>query len=327
LKLKSKKMKIVVLDGFTLNPGDLSWETLKELGELVVYDRTAFDTDKVVQEISDATVVFTNKTPITKEVLSKVPTVKYIGVLATGYNVVDVKAANEQNIAVTNIPAYGTNAAAQFVMGLLLEICHHIGDHNHSVQKGDWTKSIDFCYWNSPLIELEGKTIGLIGFGKIGQATAKIAMAFGMNVLVHSRTVKKEFECSNLRFVSLDEVLSTSDVISLHCPLNEATENIICSKNISKMKDGVLLINTSRGGLVNEQDLANALNTDKIYAAALDVVSAEPMDKTNPLLTAKNCIITPHIAWATKEARQRLMNTAVGNLSSFLRGNPVNTVN
>jgi len=320
-------MKIVVLDGFTLNPGDLSWETLKELGELVVYDRTAFDTDKVVQEIGDATVVFTNKTPITKEVLSKVPTVKYIGVLATGYNVVDVKAANEQNIAVTNIPAYGTNAAAQFVMGLLLEICHHIGDHNHSVQKGDWTKSIDFCYWNSPLIELEGKTIGLIGFGKIGQATAKIAMAFGMNVLVHSRTVKKEFECSNLRFVSLDEVLSTSDVISLHCPLNEATENIICSKNISKMKDGVLLINTSRGGLVNEQDLANALNTDKIYAAALDVVSAEPMDKTNPLLTAKNCIITPHIAWATKEARQRLMNTAVGNLSSFLRGNPVNTVN
>lgn len=325
-------MKIVVLDGFTLNPGDLSWKALKTLGKLVVYDRTAFETDKIIEAIGDAEIVFTNKTPITKEVLNQVPNVKYVGVLATGYNVVDINAAKEQRIAVTNIPAYGTNAVAQFVMGLLLEMCHHIGDHNNSVQKGEWTKSIDFCYWNSPLIELEGKTIGLIGFGKIGQATAKLAMAFGMNVLVYSRTIKKEFETSinsttSLRFVSLDEVFSTSDVISLHCPLNEATENIICAKNIDKMKEGVLLINTSRGGLINEQDLADALNSDKIYSAAVDVISAEPMDTLNPLSTAKNCIITPHIAWATKEARQRLMNTAVNNLKSYIKGNPVNLVN
>lgn len=320
-------MKIVVLDGFTLNPGDLSWESLNSLGELVVYERIAFDTDKVVQAIDDAEVIFTNKTPITKEILSKLPKLKYIGVLATGYNVVDIKSANQQNVSVTNIPAYGTKAVAQFVMGLLLEICHHIGDHNNSVQKGDWASSIDFCYWNSPLMELEGKTMGLIGFGKIGQATAKLAVAFGMNVLVYSRTVKKEFESPNLHFVSLDELLSKSDVISLHCPLNEETENIICFKNISKMKDSVLLINTSRGGLVHEQDLANALNYNKIYAAAVDVVSLEPMQKENPLLSAKNCIITPHIAWATKEARQRLMNTAIDNLKAFTEGNAVNLVN
>ena len=271
--------------------------------------------------------MFTNKTPISKKVLNNLPNLKYIGVLATGYNVVDVNAANEHNVVVSNVPAYGTDAVAQFVMGLLLEMCHHIGDHNNSVQKGDWTNSIDFCYWNSPLIELEGKTIGLIGFGKIGQKTAKLAIAFGMNVLVYSRTVKKEFESSNLIFVSLNEVLRKSDVISLHCPLNDTTSNIICANNIGLMKDKVLLINTSRGGLINEQDLADALNSNKIYAAAVDVVSKEPMNAENPLLSAKNCIITPHIAWATKEARERLMHTAVGNLKSYLEGNPINLVN
>ena len=320
-------MKIVVLDGFTLNPGDLSWEVLRTLGELIIYDRTEIDTDKVIQAIGIAEIVFTNKTPISKKVLNNLPNLKYIGVLATGYNVVDVNAANEHNVVVSNIPAYGTNAVAQFVMGLLLEMCHHIGNHNNSVQKGDWTNSIDFCYWNSPLIELEGKTIGLIGFGKIGQKTAKLAIAFGMNVLVYSRTVKKEFESSNLIFVSLNEVLRKSDVISLHCPLNDTTSNIICANNIGLMKDKVLLINTSRGGLINEQDLADALNSNKIYAAAVDVVSKEPMNAENPLLSAKNCIITPHIAWATKEARERLMHTAVGNLKSYLEGNPINLVN
>ena len=320
-------MKIVVLDGFTLNPGDLSWEVLRNLGELIIYDRTEIDTDKVIQAIGTAEIVFTNKTPISKKVLNNLPNLKYIGVLATGYNVVDVNAANEHNVVVSNVPAYGTDAVAQFVMGLLLEMCHHIGDHNNSVQKGDWTNSIDFCYWNSPLIELEGKTIGLIGFGKIGQKTAKLAIAFGMNVLVYSRTVKKEFESSNLIFVSLNEVLRKSDVISLHCPLNDTTSNIICANNIGLMKDKVLLINTSRGGLINEQDLADALNSNKIYAAAVDVVSKEPMNAENPLLSAKNCIITPHIAWATKEARERLMHTAVGNLKSYLEGNPINLVN
>ena len=320
-------MKIVVLDGFTLNPGDLSWEVLRNLGELIIYDRTEIDTDKVIQAIGIAEIVFTNKTPISKKVLNNLPNLKYIGVLATGYNVVDVNSANEHNVVVSNVPAYGTDAVAQFVMGLLLEMCHHIGDHNNSVQKGDWTNSIDFCYWNSPLIELEGKTIGLIGFGKIGQKTAKLAIAFGMNVLVYSRTVKKEFESSNLIFVSLNEVLRKSDVISLHCPLNDTTSNIICANNIGLMKDKVLLINTSRGGLINEQDLADALNSNRIYAAAVDVVSKEPMNAKNPLLSAKNCIITPHIAWATKEARGRLLHAAVENLKSYLKGNPINLVN
>ena len=320
-------MNIVVLDGFTLNPGDLSWEALKKLGKVVVYNRTGYDAQDVIKAIGNAEIIFTNKTPITKEVLNKVPNLKYIGVLATGFNIVDVKTAKELNITVTNIPAYGTKAVAQFVMALLLEICHHIGEHNSSVQQGDWTNSVDFCYWKNPLIELEAKNIGLIGFGKIGQATAKLAIAFGMKVMVYSRTVMKECENSDLKFVPLEELFKKSDVISLHCPLNKETKHIICKENIDKMKKQPILINTARGGLVNEQDLADALNAGKIYAAALDVVSVEPMEKSNPLLNAKNCVITPHIAWATKEARQRLMCTAVGNLTAFINGNPTNRIN
>lgn len=320
-------MKIVVLDGFTLNPGDLSWGKLEELGELQVFQRTENSTKAILDAIGDAEIVFTNKTLLHKDILLQASNVKYIGVLATGYNVVDVSTAKELNITVTNIPAYGTKAVAQFVMGLLLEMCHHIGDHNRNVQDGKWIKSIDFCFWNSPLIELEGKTIGIIGFGKIGQATANLAIAFGMRVLVCSRTIKKEFENSDLKFVSLNELFEKSDIISLHCPLNKETKGIIKAVNIKKMKTGVMLINTSRGALVNEQDLSDSLNSGKIAMAAVDVVSVEPMHKENPLLKAKNCIITPHIAWATKEARLRLMNTAIDNLDSFLTGMPKNRVN
>ena len=320
-------MKIVVLDGFTLNPGDLSWEKLKTVGELIVYDRTEIETSAIVNAIGDADIVFTNKTPITKAVFEKVPNLNYVGVLATGYNLIDVRAAKQNNCIVTNVPEYGTKAVAQFVMGLLLEMCHHIGAHSDSVTKGEWIRSADFCYWNSPLIELEGKTMGLIGFGKIGQATAKLAIAFGMKVLVYSRTIRKELEHTDLKFVTQDELFEKADVISLHCPLTENTKGIICTENIEKMKSSTLLINTSRGGLVNEQDLANALDSNRIASAAVDVVSEEPMKEGNPLLHAKNCIITPHIAWATKEARHRLMETAVENLIAYVAGNPVNKVN
>ena len=319
-------MKIVVLDGFTLNPGDLSWDELRELGSLKVYDRTNFDTETIVKTIADAEIVFTNKTPLTEEVFSQLPKLKYVGVLATGYNVVDIDSARKHKVSVTNIPSYGTEAVAQFVMALLLEMCHHIGKHNTSVQQGEWIDSNDFCYWKSPLIELQGKTMGLIGFGKIGQATAKLAQAFGMKILVHTRTEKSDFSSNTLQFVSLDTVLSKSDIISLHCPLFPETEGIISNSTISKMKKTAMLINTSRGGLVVEKDLAEALNTGRIYAAAVDVVSNEPMEENNPLFKAKNCIITPHIAWATKEARERLMNIAVQNLKFYLDGNPQNLV-
>lgn len=320
-------MNIVVLDGFTLNPGDLSWSSLKELGNLTVYDRTEFEEKAIIDAIGDAEIVFTNKTPLGEEIFSKTPKLKYVGVLATGYNVVDIISAKKYSITVTNIPSYGTQAVAQFVMALLLEMCHHVGKHNNSVMQGEWTESKDFCYWKNPLIELEGKTMGLIGFGKIGQATAKLAQAFGMNILVHSRTKKLELETNTLQFVSLDDLLTNSDVISLHCPLLPETEGLISDKNISKMKKSAMLINTSRGGLIVEDDLAKALNNGSIKSAAVDVVSHEPMHKKNPLLETDNCIITPHIAWATKEARQRLMKIAVENLKAFVAGNPQNLVN
>lgn len=320
-------MKIVVLDGFTLNPGDISWSTLEALGELTVFDRTNYDTKSIIKNIEDASIVFTNKTPLTKEVLEQVPLVKYIGVLATGYNVVDIAAATKQNITVTNIPDYSSGAVAQFTMALLLELCHHIGAHNASVKNGDWVQSKDFSYWNSPLIELSGKTIGLIGFGKIGKATAKLATAFGLKVLVYSRTVYTEFISDSLQFVSLDKLLQESDFVSLHCPLTKETEGIINTDTIAKMKKTAMLINTSRGPLVIEKDLAVALQKGEITAAAVDVVSQEPMQKNNLLLNCKNCIITPHIAWASKEARVRLMGTAVENLKAFVKEKPINVVN
>ncbi len=318
-------MKIVVLDGYTLNPGDLTWEGLENLGELTVYDRTPVE--QILERVGDAEVIFTNKTPLSKETLAKVPTVKYIGVLATGYNIVDTKAAQEQGIIVTNIPTYGTAAVAQFVFALLLEICHHVWAHSEAVKNGAWTNSPDFCFWNYPLIELAGKTMGIIGFGRIGQATAKIAQSFGMKVLAYDEFQDKALEDDTLKYATLDELLANSDVISLHCPLFESTKGIINRDTIAKMKDGVIIINTSRGPLVVEEDLAQALNSGKIFGAVVDVVSTEPINKDNPLLTAKNCIVTPHIAWAPMESRNRLMNIALDNLKAFLTGDPVNVVN
>lgn len=317
-------MKIVVLDGYTENPGDLSWKELEALGELTVYDRTP--ENLILERIKDAEIVITNKTPITDEMLESCRKIKYIGMLATGYNVVDVDAAKSKGIPVCNIPTYGTAAVAQMVFALLLEICQHVGAHSVSVKSGDWSKNLDWCYWNYPLIELNGKTLGIIGFGRIGQATAKIAAAMGMKVVAYdehpSETGKQYGE-----YVSLDELLKQSDVISLHCPLFPSTERIINKENIGKMKDGVIIINTSRGALVDEQDLADALKSGKVYAAGLDVVSTEPIKEDNPLLNCPNSFITPHIAWAPKESRQRLMDIAVDNVKKFLEGVPQNVVN
>jgi len=320
-------MKIVVLDGYTVNPGDLSWEGLERIGDLTVYDRTIKDEVRIIEAIDTAEIIFTNKTPLTKEILEKVPSVKYIGVLATGYNVVDVIAARKSGIIVTNIPTYGTTAVAQMTFALLLEMCHHVGEHNGAVWRGQWSSSIDFCFWNYPLIELAGKTMGIIGFGRIGQVTASIAQAFGMKVLAYDTNKIPGIENESCKYVVLDELLTQSDIISLHCPLSESTKGLINKNSISKMKDGVMIINTSRGPLVVEEDLKNALNSGKVAGAAVDVVSTEPIDKNNKLLKAKNCIITPHIAWAPKESRGRLMNTAVENLKAFINGTPVNVVN
>ncbi len=320
-------MKIVVLDGFALNSGDLSWEGLKLLGDLTVFDRTMKTTDEIIKAIGDAELIFTNKTPITREVLQNTKSLKFIGVLATGYNIVDVDAACELSITVTNIPSYSTPSVAQLTVALLLEMCHHVGAHSDAVYSGQWSNSADFCFWNTPLIELAGKTIGIIGFGSIGQATAKLAQAFGMNVLAIANTPKPELETETCKFVPLDELFAKSDVISLHCPLNSNTQGIICKETIAKMKDGVMIINTSRGPLVIEEDLRYALNSNKIACAAVDVVSVEPINPGNPLLQSKNCLITPHFAWAPKESRIRLMNIAVANLNAFLNGAPQNVVN
>ncbi len=312
-------MKIVILDGYTENPGDLSWSGFDALGSLTVYDRTP--ADKIAERIADADAVYTNKTPISKETLDACPSIKFIGVLATGYNVVDVAAAKAKGIPVANIPTYGTAAVAQMAFAWLREICHHAGAHSQSVFAGDWANNADWCYWNFPLIELAGKTMGIIGYGRIGSSVGAIAKAFGMNVLAYDAHV------SVPESVTLDELLANSDVISLHCPLFEETEGIISKANIARMKDGVIILNNSRGPLVNEQDLADALNSGKVFAAGLDVVSSEPIKPDNPLLKAKNCIITPHISWAPRESRQRLMDIAVDNLRQFIAGTPINIVN
>ena len=296
-------MKIVVLDGYTENPGDLSWEGLEALGTLTVYDRTPGD--KVIERIADAQAVYTNKTPITGETIEKCANMKFIGVLATGYNVIDIKAARSANVVVSNIPSYGTDAVAQYAVALLLELCHHIGEHSDCVKAGGWSRSRDWCFWKHPLVELAGKTFGVIGFGRIGQRTAKIAEALGMKIVAYDERPVKELEGENFRYVSLDELLSMSD---------------------AKMKDGVKIINTSRGPLIVEQDLRQALDSGKVSGAAVDVVSEEPIREDNPLLGAKNSIITPHIAWAPRESRQRLMDIAVSNLKAFMEGNPVNVV-
>ncbi len=319
-------MKIVILDGYTENPGDLSWEGFERLGELTVYDRAPADQATVLERIGDAEIVYTNKTLLAREIIQQAPCLKYIGVLATGYNVVDIEAAAERQIPVTNIPSYGTAAVGQFAIALLLEICHHIGHHSQEVFSGRWQSSPDWCFWDYPLIELDGKTMGIIGFGRIGQATAKIAKALGMKILAYDVQVSESGR-ELADYVDLNTLLEQSDVISLHCPLFPSTQGIICRETIAKMKDGVILLNNSRGPLIVEQDLADALNSGKVAAAGLDVVSTEPICADNPLLKAKNCIITPHISWASKESRQRLMDNAVDNLAKFLAGTPVNVVN
>lgn len=316
-------MKIVVLDGDRENPGDLSWGGLAALGDLTVYDKPVGEKE-TVKRIGDAEIIFTNKTLITKSVLDACPGVKYIGVLATGYNVVDCEVAKEKGIPVTNIPAYGTMAVSQYAIAMLLEICNRVGHHAEAVAQGRWQG--DWCFWDHPLMELDGKTMGIIGFGRIGRQTGRIAKALGMEVLAYSRS-----ECEEGRaigtYVELEELLEKSDVISLHCPLFPETKGIINRQTVEKMKDGVILINTARGPLVEEQDLADALNKGKVAAAAMDVVSEEPIRADNPLLKAKNCFITPHIAWASKESRQRIMDCAVGNLKAYLAGKPENVVN
>lgn len=317
-------MKIVVLDGYTLNPGDLSWQEIEKLGTLTVYDRTK--PEQTVERIGLAEAVFTNKTVLSAEVLNACKHLKFIGVLATGYNVVDLEAAKLRGITVCNVPAYSTMSVAQLTMGLLLEICHHIGLHDQGVHEGEWSRQEDFCYWKTPLIELDGKTFGIVGFGRIGKAVAKIVQAFGMHVAIYSRYPDAALESDTVRFVSLDELLRTSDVVSLHCPLSARTQGIINQKAIGKMKDGAVLINTGRGPLVVEADLAEALNSGKLYAAAVDVVSVEPILADNPLLQAKNCIFTPHIAWATDAARKRLMQISADNLKAFLEGRPIHVV-
>lgn len=318
-------MKIVILDGYTLNPGDLSWDSLKEVGEVIIYDRTP--EERIVERIADAEIVYTNKTPLTEEVFDACPSIKWVGVLATGYNVVNVKAAREKGIPVCNVPTYGTTAVAQMVFALLLELCHHVGEHSKSVYDGQWTKSKDFCFWNYPLIELAGKTMGIIGLGKIGKATAKIAQAFGMNVLAYDKDEVFGLESDRLEYVELGDLLTRSDVISLHCPLFDSTRGMINRQTIEQMKDGVFIINTSRGPLIVEEDLKAALDSGKVGGAACDVVSSEPIDSKNVLLTAKNMIITPHIAWAPLESRKRLMEIAVNNLKEYLNGKVTNAVN
>lgn len=318
-------MKIVILDGYTENPGDLSWKGFEDLGALTVYDRTP--AEQIVARIGDAEAVIVNKVPITAETMDACPSIKYIGVLATGYNVIDVAAAKQRGIAVTNIPTYGTAAVAQMAFALLLEICHHAAHHSNAVHEGRWENNIDWCFWDYPLIELAGKTIGIIGFGRIGQNVGQIAQAFGMKVLAYDTYQNPALISDTCRYADLDEIFAAADVISLHCPLFDSTLGIINKDAIAKMKDGVIILNNSRGPLIVEQDLANALNSGKVYAAGLDVVSTEPIKGDNPLLTAKNCFITPHISWAPKESRQRLMDIAVANLSAFIAGEPVNVVN
>lgn len=319
-------MKIVVLDGYTLNPGDLSWSGLEALGALTVHDRTPDDDARIIRLIGDAQIVYTNKTPIRRQVFEGCPAMRFIGVLATGYNIVDIPAADDHGVTVCNVPAYGTDAVAQFAIAMLLEICHGVAHHSRAVHEGRWQRSADFCFWDTPQIELAGKTLGVIGFGRIGRATARIAASLGMHVLAHNGERQAEEGRGLAAHVTLNELLAQSDVIALHCPLTPSTQGIINRRSIARMKDGVILLNNSRGPLIVEEDLAHALSSGKVYAAGLDVVCVEPILPDNPLLRAPNCLITPHISWASKEARKRLMDIAAGNLEAFIAGSPINVV-
>ena len=320
-------MTIVVLDGYTENPGDISWAPLEKLGEVTVYDRTAYEESPLIAErLGDADIAVINKTPISKETIDKCPNLKGIAVLATGYNVVDYDYAKEKGIPVMNVPVYGTDNVSQFAVSLLLEVCSHIGHHSDSVHAGEWASNADWCYWHYPMIEVSGKTAGIIGLGRIGVNTAKILKAMNVNVIAYD-AFQSEAGKAVAEYVELDELLAKSDFIFLHCPLFPSTQGIINKENIAKMKDGVIIINNSRGPLIVEQDLYDALESGKVAAAAVDVVSTEPIKADNVLLKAKNCIITPHISWATKEARERIMQTTADNVESVIKGAPQNVVN
>ena len=318
-------MKLVILDGNALNPGDMSWDCFRVFGEVTVYPRTE-GKQTVISRLTGADIVLLNKVPIDAEILDACPSVRLICCLSTGYNVVDIQAARRRNIPVCNVPAYSTASVSQFTFALLLELCHRIGHHDQTVHAGKWTAHPDFCYWDTPQTELAGKTMGIIGFGRIGQAVGRIAGAMGMKVLAYSRSRRPEGE-QIAAYVDLDTLLSSSDVISLHCPLFPETENLINAQTIAKMKDGAILLNTSRGPVINEQAVADALKSGKLRGAAVDVVSQEPIRSDNPLLTAPNCIITPHMAWAPTEARQRILDVTMNNIRGYLSNAPVNVVN
>ena len=320
-------MKIVVLDGYAENPGDISWEPLAALGELTVHDRTSLtESPLIARRIGDAEIAVTNKTPITRAVMDACPNLRAIAVLATGYNIVDTAYAREKNIPVMNVPVYGTDNVAQYAIALLLEACSHIGHHDRSVHAGEWTNSVDFCYWQRPLIEVSGKTAGIIGFGRIGMAVARILSAMNVRVLAYSRTERAEGRAL-ADYVPLDTLFREADFIFLHCPLTSETEGIIRADSIAQMKDGVIIVNNGRGQLIVEEDLAAALARGKVGGAAVDVASSEPIRADNPLLHAPNCIITPHISWATKEARVRIMQMTADNVRAFMAGTPTNVVN
>ena len=318
-------MKIVILDGRALNPGDLSYNCVSQYGEVTLYQHTD-SKEETIDRIGDSEIVLTNKVPITEDILAACPQIRLICVLATGYNIVDCDAAARRGIPVCNVPSYGTAAVAQFTLALMLELCHRIGLHDNAVHDGKWCRTANFCFWDTPQMELGGKTLGIIGFGRIGQAVARLAKAFGMHVLAFSRT-QRAIEPGLAEYADLDTLLAKSDFVSLHCPLFPETEKLINEDTIAKMKDGAFLINTSRGGVLDEQAVTDALKSGKLAGAAVDVVSQEPMKEDNPLLSAPNCIITPHIAWAPTESRQRLLDCVVENIRCFLEGHPQNVVN
>lgn len=316
-------MKLTILDAFTANPGDLSWAGLQSLGTCTIHDRTP--ASEVVERAKDCEVIITNKTVISRDVIFALPNLRYIGVLATGYNVVDITAAQERGITVCNVPGYSTTSVAQTVFALLLELTHRVGHHAQTVREGRWSRCEDFCYWDGTLIELEGRTLGILGYGTIGEAVARIGLALGMKVIAHRRTWRTP-PLAGVEPADVDDLFSRSDVLSLHCPLTDTTKAIICAANLARMKPSAFLINTARGPLIHEPDLADALNAGRLAGAGLDVLSTEPPDAGNPLITAKNCFITPHIAWASKEARARLIEVATENVRAFERGHPQNVV-
>ena len=320
-------MKIVVLDGYNENPGDISWEPIAKLGELTVYDRTSYVESPIIAErIGDAEIVVMNKTPISKQTIDSCNNIKLIAVLATGYNVIDYNYAKQKGIPVVNVPSYGTASVSQFSIALLLELCCRVGHHSDTVRQGKWTNNIEWCYWDYPLTELDGKTMGIIGFGRIGQAEARIAKAMGMSIIAYDLYPNDSGRAIG-EYVSLDELYKRADVITLHCNLTPENTRLINKQSIAKMKDGVILINNARGQLLDEADVADALNSGKIAGAGLDVVSTEPIGADNPLLRAKNCIITPHISWAPVESRQRIMEQTARNIKAFMDGEPINVIN